>query len=150
MSFNISQEDGLGFLLQQCVPSVCCEFLKLCPSAILVWVLLFYSHCGIWGYHSQIAVNLRHYICSSHFLTIQFFFQVTSFSCWSRRNTANLSWLLTVYSGSEVKNLLASAGDTVQSLGQEDSLEKEMTTHSSTLAWEIPWTEETGRLQSMV
>ena len=48
-----------------------------------------------------------------------------------------------------VKNLLASAGDAVQSLGQEDSLEKEMTTHPSTLAWEIPWTEETGRVQSM-
>ena len=37
----------------------------------------------------------------------------------------------------------------VQSLGQEDSLEKEMATHSSILAWEIPWTEEPGRLQSM-
>ena len=37
----------------------------------------------------------------------------------------------------------------VLSLGQEDPLEKEMTTHSSTLAWEIPWTEESGRLQSM-
>ena len=37
----------------------------------------------------------------------------------------------------------------VQSLGQEDTLEKEMATHSSTLAWKIPWTEEPGRLQSM-
>ena len=37
----------------------------------------------------------------------------------------------------------------VQSLGQEDPLEKEMATHSSTLAWKIPWTEESGRLQSM-
>ena len=37
----------------------------------------------------------------------------------------------------------------VRSLGQEDPLEKEMATHSSTLAWEIPWTEEPGRLQSM-
>ena len=34
-------------------------------------------------------------------------------------------------------------------LGQEDPLEKEMATHSSILAWEIPWTEEPGRLQSM-
>ena len=38
----------------------------------------------------------------------------------------------------------------VQSLGQEDPLEKEMATHSSILAWEIPWTEKPGRLQSMV
>ena len=37
----------------------------------------------------------------------------------------------------------------VQSLGQEDPLEKEMATHSSTLAWIIPWTGEPGRLQSM-
>ena len=37
----------------------------------------------------------------------------------------------------------------VQSLGQEDLLEKEMATHFSTLAWKIPWMEEPGRLQSM-
>ena len=37
----------------------------------------------------------------------------------------------------------------VQSLGREDLLEKEMSTHSSTLAWKTPWTEEPGRLQSM-
>ena len=37
----------------------------------------------------------------------------------------------------------------VQSLGWEDPLEKEMATHSSTLAWRIPWMEEPGRLQSM-
>jgi len=36
----------------------------------------------------------------------------------------------------------------VQFLGQEDALEKEMATHSSILAWRIPWTEEPGRLQS--
>ena len=38
----------------------------------------------------------------------------------------------------------------VQPLGQEDPLEEEMATHSSILAWEIPWTEEPGALQSMV
>ena len=37
----------------------------------------------------------------------------------------------------------------VQSLGREGLLEKEMATHSSILAWKIPWTEESGRLQSM-
>ena len=37
----------------------------------------------------------------------------------------------------------------VQSLGQEDPLEKEMATHSSTIAWKIPWEEDPGRLQSM-
>ena len=37
----------------------------------------------------------------------------------------------------------------VQSLGREDLLEKGMTTHSSILAWKIPWTEKPGRIQSM-
>ena len=37
----------------------------------------------------------------------------------------------------------------VRSLGREDPLEKEMATHSNTLAWRIPWMEEPGRLQSM-
>ena len=37
----------------------------------------------------------------------------------------------------------------VQTLGREDLLEKEMATHSSILAWKIPWMEEPGRLQSM-
>ena len=48
-----------------------------------------------------------------------------------------------------VKNMPANTGDRVQSLGWEDPLEKEMATHSSILAWRIPWTEEPGRLQSL-
>ena len=48
-----------------------------------------------------------------------------------------------------VKSLPAVQETQVRSLGQEDPLEKEMTTHSSILAWKIPWTEEPGRLQSM-
>ena len=48
-----------------------------------------------------------------------------------------------------VKNLPAMQETWVQSLGQEDPLEKGMATHSSVLAWRIPWTEEPGGLQSM-
>ena len=48
-----------------------------------------------------------------------------------------------------VKNLPAVQQMWVRFLGQEDPLEKEMATHSSILAWRIPWTEEPGRLQSM-
>ena len=48
-----------------------------------------------------------------------------------------------------VKNLPAMWETWVQSLGWEDSLEKEMAAHSSIVAWKIPWTEEPGRLQSM-
>ena len=48
-----------------------------------------------------------------------------------------------------VKNLLAMQETRVQSLGQEDSLEKGMATHSGFLAWRIPWTEEPSGLQSI-
>ena len=48
-----------------------------------------------------------------------------------------------------VKRLPAMQETRVQSLGQEDPLEKDMTSHSSILTWKIPWTEEPGRLQSM-
>ena len=52
--------------------------------------------------------------------------------------------------GSVAKNLLVKQETQVRSLGQEDPWEKEMATQSSILAWEIPWTEETGELQSTV
>ena len=52
-------------------------------------------------------------------------------------------------SGSVVKNLPAKQETSVQSLGQEDSLKKEMATLSSILAWRIPWTAEPSGLQSM-
>ena len=48
-----------------------------------------------------------------------------------------------------VKRLPTMQETWVQSLGREDPLEKEMATHSSILAWKIPWAEEAGRLQSM-
>ena len=48
-----------------------------------------------------------------------------------------------------VKNLPAMQETQIQSLGMEDALEKGMATHSSILAWRIPWAEEPGRLQSM-
>ena len=48
-----------------------------------------------------------------------------------------------------VKNLPAMQETQVQLLGQEDPVEKEMATHSSILAWEIPWAEEPGGLQSV-
>ena len=50
---------------------------------------------------------------------------------------------------SVVKSPPANGGDKVRSLGQEDPLEKEMATHSSILAWRIPWTQESDRLRSM-
>ena len=51
--------------------------------------------------------------------------------------------------GSEGKASAGNVGDWVRSPSREDPLEKEMATHSSTLAWKVLWTEEPGRLQSM-
>ena len=58
-----------------------------------------------------------------------------------------INWVSLV--AQRVKRLPAMQETCVQSLSREDSLEKEMATHSSILAWRIPWTEEPGRLQSM-
>ena len=49
----------------------------------------------------------------------------------------------------QIKNLPSIQGARVQSLALEDLLEKEMATHTSILAWRIPWTEEPDKLQSM-
>ena len=57
--------------------------------------------------------------------------------------------MLDFLGGSDGKASASNVGDLVQSLGQGDLLEKGMATHSSILAWRIPWTEEPGRLQSM-
>ena len=51
--------------------------------------------------------------------------------------------------GSEVKASASKQETRVRSLGREDPLENEMATHSSILAWRIPWTEEPGGLQSL-
>ena len=59
-------------------------------------------------------------------------------------------WVILGFPGSSViKNLSAVQEMQVRSLDQEDPLEKEMATHSSILAWEIPWTKELGGLQPM-
>ena len=58
-----------------------------------------------------------------------------------------LTWASQV--AQRLKHLPAMQETWVQSLGQEDPLEKEMATHSSILAWRIPWMEEPGGLQSM-
>ena len=61
----------------------------------------------------------------------------------------DLDWCDHFPGGSDGKATSCKRETWVQSLGQEDPLEKEMATHSSTLAWRIPWMEEPGRLQSM-
>ena len=58
-------------------------------------------------------------------------------------------WLWASLVAQRLKRLPAMQETQVRSLSREDPLEKEMATHSSTLAWRIPWREQPGRLQSM-
>ena len=60
-----------------------------------------------------------------------------------------ITYICSIPGGSEGKASARNAGARVRSLSREVPLEKEMATHSSTLAWKIPWTEEPGRLQSI-
>ena len=67
-------------------------------------------------------------------------------------NMTHISWLITLIGlpgDSVVKNLSDKQETQIPSLGQKDPLEEEMATHSNILAWENPWTEEPGALQSM-
>ena len=73
--------------------------------------------------------------------------QIVRHALATKQQQYNLTWGFP--GGLAVKNLPAMRETWVQSLGQEDPLEKEMATHSSILAWEILWTEERGRLQSL-
>ena len=83
----------------------------------------------------------QHIICTLIFCFIQFimYLEITV-SC--------LKSSICFPGGSEVKVSACNVETWVQSLGWEDPLEKEMATHSSILAWRIPWTEEPGGLQS--
>ena len=76
-------------------------------------------------------------------------FSLSPFLIWTFRITNLLSSTLNSLVAQMVKHLPIMQETWVRSLGQEDILEKELATHSSTLAWKIPWTEEPGRLHSM-
>ena len=99
-------------------------------------VLLFFLVLG----HSPTSCGQAQ-VCSSFLMQV---FSTTFFSL----GTNLLGWRVNAVA-QMVKNLPAQQESWVRSLGGKDPLEKEMATHSSILAWRIPWTEEHGRLQSM-
>ena len=77
---------------------------------------------------------------------------MTCQGCWGKAQLVNSIFFILIRASlvaQMVKNLPAIWETWVQSLGQEDPLEKEMATHSSILAWRIPWIEEPGGLQFM-
>ena len=81
------------------------------------------------------------------------FHEIPKNTTWICHSSSTIYIALTLYlgfpGGSDSKESACNAGDMVWSMDREDPLEKEMATHSSVLAWRIPWTEEPGGLQSM-
>ena len=69
---------------------------------------------------------------------------LSSLACWSLKSVSGCTSLV----AQRLKHLPPMRETRVQSLGWEDPLEREMVTHSSILAWRIPWAEEPGSLQS--
>ena len=103
-------------------------------------------HPGL-GYNDSISVSLLSLSTLLFLILIAFILslQIISLKNWYHLNNIFRASLV----AQTVKHLPTMPETWVQSLGQEDLLEKEMATHSSILAWKIPSTEEPGRLQSM-
>ena len=111
----------------------------------------------------MVTSKSRRFICACQFVDPKlnssvsmqnYSLNIVYYSHWSHFCSLFSPWimLLTLMklksSGSVVKKPHASAWDRIRSLGREDPLEEEMATHSRILAWEIPWAEEPGGLQS--
>ena len=125
--------------------------------------LIFLSGWLISVYHILGTIAL--FFLTHHSISIIYRTRAATSSCYSferwifQMEIHKCRWLLKFYlkydlcwgfpGGSVVKNLRAMQQTRVWSLGRKDPLEKEMTTHSSILAWRILWTEEPGGLQSM-
>ena len=142
--------------------SICCIFLSLSTSfhttiftdSFIEFRCIFSVHqfydlnflCDFPGVHKRFLATLfifKYHYTASH--VVQIIQNKTpksvSFPMWQYSNWLQLAQRL--------KRLFALQATWVRSLGQEDPLEKEMATHSSILAWRIPWMEEPGGLQSM-
>ena len=92
-----------------------------------------------------------HHSSSIHFLELFWRVHELTFSKWPQLRVLLSKYYVSIWASlvvQRVKHLPVVQETEVRSLGQEDPLEKEMATHSSILAWRIPWTEEPGGLQS--
>ena len=116
--------------------------LTLCNVSILACLYPWVIFAFIWDENWSISTSFR----IDHYL-LQTSQNVSSseFTLFAGVSARKLAFLV----AQTVKNLPVMQETWVQSLGWEDALEKGMVTHSSILAWRIPWSEEPGRLQSM-
>ena len=138
-----------------------CKDLCNLTSPLSLWphLLLFCHHLLYLSHTGLFAIFLQHTKYSAILRLLYWLYPPSrTFSpqdiCWLiQRYTLDTCQLLTLSvgfsGGSVLKNLSSMQEAWVQSPGWEDPLEKERATHSSIRAWEIPWTEEPGRVQSM-
>ena len=120
-----------------------CYGLKVCE-----YVSLTCQYVGLWKWDFWETIRSRGWTFMNA-LSVLLRRDMRERSNFTSHESGGLPLLGTSLVAQRVKCLPAVQETWVQSLGWEDSLEKEMATHSSTLAWKIPWTEEPGRLQSM-
>ena len=100
----------------------------------------------LFSYSSLSAIR----VVSSAYLRLLIFFQAILIPvCASSSLAFHMMYSRASLVAQRLKRLPATWETWVRSLGREDPLEKEMPTHSSILAWRIPWREESGRLQTM-
>ena len=133
----LEREKGIFFPIKQCD-----DCSALCP----IWTL------GQTGLHKRAGQRLA--VAVEQPLPLPLDWQVYVAFLWDKRTLQKVPIKKAPYpntfpTGSAVKNPPAMQKTCVQSLHWEDLLEKEMTTHSRILAWEIPWIEEPGGLQSV-
>ena len=122
----------------------CLDILMLKHGESFRWVGSSIVYYGVLALRQSICLGLRPH-CWEHRKP---FYDSVSSSLNSTGNSA-ISWVIgMILVAQRLKHLPAMREAWVQSLGWEDPLEKEMATHSSILAWRIPWMEEPGGLQS--
>ena len=126
-----------------CVPARVCVCVCICVC-VRVCVCMYVCVCV----PARVCVCVRAYVCV--FVPARVCVCVCVCVCSGCRNFCTLALTdRTSLVAQVVKHLPPMRETWARSLGQEDPLVKEMATHSSTLAWRIPWTAEPGRLQSM-
>ena len=127
------------------------EWKKLIPKVYLYYGSIYITFLtALLRYNSQIYISLRVHSSLVFSIVTEFCNHHHNLVWYHFCHTKETLYLLFFFPGGiVVKNLPAVQETQVQSLGWEDPLEKKMSTHSSILAWEIPWTEEPGGLKSM-
>ena len=109
-----------------------------------------------WYWQTQLCIICKDEFCTTELVLILLVSVLSKTNKFTKHfwsdNSVSLNWISTSevsLVAQTVKNLSAMQENWVQSLGWEDPLEKKMATHSSVLAWRIPWTEGPGGLQSI-